>query len=77
MPTEVKKSRLENLFIDDTIDDETVADIEKMLTRKKVEKLHNVTISYTTQKEMPGTLQTRRTMTNEFNEKPAVNCWMH
>ena len=40
MQTEVKKSRLENLFIDDTIDDETVADIEKMLTRKKVEKLH-------------------------------------
>lgn len=35
MQTEAKKSRLENLFIDDTIDEETVADIEKMLTRKK------------------------------------------
>ena len=29
MQTEVKKSRLENLFIDDTIDEKTVADIEK------------------------------------------------
>ena len=37
MQTEVKKSRLENLFIDGTIDEETVADIEKMQTRKKVE----------------------------------------
>lgn len=46
MQTEVKKSRLENLFIDDTIDDETVADIEKMLTRKKVEKLHKYNILY-------------------------------
>ena len=36
MQTEEKKSRLENLFIDGTIDEETVADIEKMLTRKKV-----------------------------------------
>ena len=76
MQTEVKKSRLENLFIDDTIDEKTVADIEKMLTRKKVENFTN-THSYTTRKEMPGTLQTRRIMTNEFNEKPAVNCWMH
>ena len=46
MQTEVKKSRLENLFIDGTIDEETVADIEKMLTRKKVEKLHKYTIFY-------------------------------
>ena len=46
MQTEVKKSRLENLFIDGTIDDETVADIEKMLTRKKVEKLHKYNILY-------------------------------
>ena len=76
MQTEAKKSRLENLFIDDTIDEETVADIEKMLTRKKQKNFTN-TQSYTTRKEMPGTLQIRRTMTNEFNEKPAVNCWMH
>ena len=40
MQIDTQKSRLENLFINDTIDDETVADIEKMLTRKKVEKLH-------------------------------------
>lgn len=46
MQTEAKKSRLENLFIDDTIDEETVADIEKMLTRKKVEKLHKYKILY-------------------------------
>ena len=46
MPTEVKKSRLENLFIDDTIDEKTVADIEKMLTRKKVEKLHKYAFLY-------------------------------
>ena len=46
MQTEAKKSRLENLFIDDTIDEETVADIEKMLTRKKVEKLHKYAILY-------------------------------
>ena len=46
MQTEVKKSRLENLFIDGTIDEETVADIEKMLTRKKVEKLHKYAILY-------------------------------
>lgn len=46
MQTEEKKSRLENLFIDGTIDDETVADIEKMLTRKKVEKLHKYNILY-------------------------------
>ena len=69
MQTEAKKSRLENLFIDGTIDEETVADIEKMLTRKKVEKLHKYTISYTTRKEMPGTPQTRRIITSVFNEK--------
>ena len=46
MQTEVKKSRLENLFIDDTIDEKTVADIEKMLTRKKVEKLHKHAFLY-------------------------------
>lgn len=46
MQTEVKKSRLENLFIDDTIDEKTVADIEKMLTRKKVEKLHKCAFLY-------------------------------
>ncbi len=46
MQTEVKKSRLENLFIDDTIDEKTVADIEKMLTRKKVEKLHKYAFLY-------------------------------
>ncbi len=44
MQMKYKKSRLENLFINDTIDDETVADIEKMLTRKKVEKLHKYKI---------------------------------
>ena len=75
MQTEVKKSRLENLFIDGTIDEETVADIEKMLTRKKVEKLHKYTIFYN--EKMPGTLPIPRTTTNGFNEKPAVNCWMH
>ena len=42
MQTEAKKSRLENLFIDDTIDEETVADIEKMLTRKKSRKTSQV-----------------------------------
>lgn len=46
MQTEEKKSRLENLFIDGTIDEETVADIEKMLTRKKVEKLHKYAFLY-------------------------------
>ena len=46
MQTEAKKSRLENLFIDDTIDEKTVADIEKMLTRKKVEKLHKYAFLY-------------------------------
>ena len=46
MQTEVKKSRLENLFIDDTIDEKTEADIEKMLTRKKVEKLHKYAFLY-------------------------------
>ena len=70
MQTEVKKSRLENLFIDGTIDEETVADIEKMLTRKSTQ-------SFTTRKEMSGTLPIPRTTTNGFNEKPAVNCWMH
>lgn len=50
MQTEEKKSRLENLFIDGTIDEETVADIEKMLTRKKVEKLHKYTIFYNEKK---------------------------
>ena len=42
MQIEEKKSRLENLFFNDTIDDETVANIEKMLTRKKVEKTSQV-----------------------------------
>lgn len=42
MQTEVKKSRLENLFIDGTIDEETVADIEKMLTRKKSRKTSQI-----------------------------------
>ena len=46
MQIDTQKSRLENLFINDTIDDETVADIEKMLTRKKVEKLHKYNILY-------------------------------
>ena len=46
MQTEAKKSRLENLFIDNTIDEETVADIEKLLTRKKVEKLHKYAFLY-------------------------------
>ena len=46
MQIEEKKSRLENLFFNDTIDDETVANIEKMLTRKKVEKLHKYKILY-------------------------------
>ena len=76
MQTEAKKSRLENLFIDDTIDEKTVADIEKMLTRKKVENFTN-THSYTTRKEMPGTLQTRRIITSVFSGKLTVNCWMH
>ena len=76
MQTEVKKSRLENLFIDGTIDEETVADIEKMLTRKK-QKNFTSTQSFTTRKEMSGTLPIPRTTTNGFNEKPAVNCWMH
>ena len=51
MQTEVKKSRLENLFIDDTIDEKTVADIEKMLTRKKVEKLHKYAFLYTKKRD--------------------------
>ena len=76
MQTEVKKSRLENLFIDDTIDEKTVADIEKMLTRKKVENFTN-THSYTTRKEMHGTLQTRRIITSVFSGKLTVNCWTH
>lgn len=76
MQIDTQKSRLENLFINDTIDDETVADIEKMLTRKKLKNFTS-TISYTTPKEMPGTLPIPRTITNEFNEKPAVNCWTH
>ena len=44
MQIDTQKSRLENLFINDTIADETVADIEKMLTRKKVEKIHKYNI---------------------------------
>ncbi|RGZ04610.1 hypothetical protein DXA08_17135 [Blautia obeum] len=46
MQIDTQKSRLENLFFNDTIDDETVANIEKMLTRKKVEKLHKYKILY-------------------------------
>ena len=46
MQTETQKTTLENLFIDGTIDEETVADIEKMLTRKKVEQLHKYKIMY-------------------------------
>ena len=46
MQINTQKSRLENLFINDTIDDETVAKIQKMLTRKKVEKLHKYNILY-------------------------------
>ena len=52
MQAAVKKSRLENLFIDGTIDEETVADIEKMLTRKKVEKLHKYTIFYNEKRDV-------------------------
>ena len=76
MQTEEKKSRLENLFIDGTIDEETVADIEKMLTRKKVEKLHKYTIFYN-EKRDACTLQIRRIITSVFNGKLTVNCWMH
>ena len=46
MHIDTQKSRLENLFFNDTIDDETVANIEKMLTRKKVEKLHKYAFLY-------------------------------
>ena len=46
MQTETQKTTLENLFIDGTIDNETIADIEKMLTRKKVEQLHKYKIMY-------------------------------
>ena len=35
MQIEEKKSRLENLFFNDTIDDETVANIEKNANQKK------------------------------------------
>ena len=76
MQIEEKKSRLENLFFNDTIDDETVANIE-MLTRKKSRKTSQSTKSYTTKKEMPGTPQTRRIITSVFKEKLLVNCWMH
>ena len=76
MQIDTQKSRLENLFFNDTIDDETVANIEKMLTRKKVEKLHKYKILYN-EKEMPGTPQTRRIITSVFKEKLLVNCWMH
>lgn len=37
MQTEIEQSRLKNLFIGDKITDKTVAEIEKMLTRKKIE----------------------------------------
>ena len=42
MQIDTQKSRLENLFFNDTIDDETVANIEKMLTRKKSRKTSQV-----------------------------------
>ena len=77
MQIEEKKSRLENLFFNDTIDDETVANIEKIANQKKSRKNFTSTKSYTTKKEMPGTPQTRRIITSVFKEKLLVNCWMH
>ena len=40
------QKELEKILHSDTIDMDTVADLEKMITRKKIEELHRYTIFY-------------------------------
>lgn len=42
----IDQKELEKLIHDGTIDMDTIADLEKMISRKKIEKLHRYTIFY-------------------------------
>ena len=43
---ETDQKELKKLIHDDTMDMDTIADLEKMISRKKIEKLHRYTIFY-------------------------------